>query len=225
MATRFIVLLEPLHQIGAAVDVAPATSIPDRNVVLSTDALKERAQVILLDGHLDVVLLEVPQADGFIAPPARRRRTHPRLGVRHKVRPIDVFKVGWCPLLIAGTEVQRQPAILAPIADIAFKPVEILLADHALGFAQVAPATASHAEIQFDRISSMASVKAAIWPSKTACWLALRRPLRLSGKRTVGVLTPHLPSWKAAILATIATRDKEGSGSRLGQNAGLCPQR
>src|SRR5262249_28728702 len=78
---RRVMSSKAVHQVDPRIDAAPAARIPDWDVVLGTNRLEERAQVALLDGHLDVARLERPQADRLIPLPAACRHTDIAFGV------------------------------------------------------------------------------------------------------------------------------------------------
>jgi hypothetical protein len=138
---------ETPHHGGAAVDVRPASGIRERDAIVGADAREQRAQVDLLDQHLDVVGLSLPEADGRVS--ARKQAhhvdDHPGLALgRRRVDPLQVIELA---LAVLSADVERQQPALAAVVDQPLRGVEVALGESVL-LKEVAPATAADLEIQ-----------------------------------------------------------------------------
>src|SRR5262249_25035094 len=108
------VITEATHHLGPAVDVGPTTGVPDRQLVFRTHDIEQLPQVDLLDHHLDVDLLVVPELAGFVPPPAVNRPPDPLGHVLLGVA-VGCSQVQWRTGLVAGDDVQGQEAGFAAV--------------------------------------------------------------------------------------------------------------
>ena len=98
-------LSEAAHHRGPTVDVRPAASIRDRDAIVGTDRSEETLQVDLLDQHLDVAGLVLPEAQRGVFKMSFLDVIEDMSGLVLDRGVVDGFEVGELPGAVVGYDV------------------------------------------------------------------------------------------------------------------------
>ena len=129
MASRCLVLAEPLHHGGTAVEVRPALEVGDGDEEFRTDRREQISQVELFDSNLDIDIEIVPKADrDVVLVGVVQEVIDPSLSLGFDVGVVESLNADGLARIILGADVERQIAGLAAVGDQLLTGAEVTLA-------------------------------------------------------------------------------------------------